>query len=82
MAMKPDRSKSNLQYMEEHGFASEVLNGLLSLDLATQCDGFVASVYSNWARLIDELRSTIRCKAHKTYMDVEFRLSHNLFYEW
>jgi len=36
-------------YMKEHGFANEMLDGLLNLDLAL-CDGFVSGVSSNWAR--------------------------------
>jgi hypothetical protein len=56
--------------MKEHGFAEEMLDGLLNLDLALTCDGFVSSLNSNWARLIDELRSTVRCKATAKYMDV------------
>jgi hypothetical protein len=45
-----DRKKNNLVYMREHGFAEEMLDGLLNLDLALQCDGFVSSINSNWAR--------------------------------
>lgn len=58
--------------MAENGISDEVLDGLLNLDLAMQCDGFVASFYSNWSRLIEELRSTLRCKASAVYVDVEF----------
>ena len=49
----------------------EVLNSLLHLDLALQCDGFVGTLSSNWCRLIDELRSTVRCKAHAPYLDAQ-----------
>jgi hypothetical protein len=49
----------------------EVLNSLLHLDLALQCDGFVGTLSSNWCRLIDELRSTVRCKAHAPYVDAQ-----------
>jgi len=45
-----DRKKSNVAYMKEHGFANEMLDGLLNLDLALQCDAFVGGVSSNWAR--------------------------------
>lgn len=44
------RKKNNIVYMKEHGFAEEMLDGLLNLDLALQCDGFVSSINSNWAR--------------------------------
>jgi hypothetical protein len=73
MPRKPNRGKSNLAYMAERGYSEEVLDGLLNLDLALRCDGFVASYYSNWARLIDELRSTVRCKADAAYVDVKYR---------
>jgi hypothetical protein len=33
-----------------YGLAADIIKCLLNLDLAMQCDGFVASVYSNWAR--------------------------------
>lgn len=49
----------------------DMLNSLLSLDLALQCDAFVGTLSSNWCRLIDELRSTVRCKAHVPYMDAQ-----------
>jgi hypothetical protein len=48
------------------------LNSLLALDLAARCDGYVASIYSNWARLIDELRSTVRCKGGAAYLDLHY----------
>lgn len=44
------RKKNNVVYMQEHGFAEEMLDGLLNLDLALHCDGFVSSINSNWAR--------------------------------
>ena len=48
-----------------------MLNSLLHLDLALQCDGFVGTLSSNWCRLMDELRSTVRCKAHAPYLDAQ-----------
>lgn len=48
-----------------------MLNSLLHLDLALQCDSFVGTLSSNWCRLIDELRSTVRCKAHVPYLDAQ-----------
>lgn len=50
--------------------SEEMLDCLVTLDLQLSCDGFVASFSSNWARLIQELRSTVRCKAHKVFLDV------------
>jgi hypothetical protein len=61
--------------MMEHGVAEEVLDCLLNLDLSLSCDGFVASFYSNWARLIEEMRATVRCKAQKVFTDVGFELN-------
>lgn len=72
---RPDRTRSTHDYMKEHGFHEEVLDGLLNLDLALQCDGFVSSFASNWARLIEELRSTVRCKANSAYIDVDPRFA-------
>ncbi len=43
----------------------------VNLDLALGCDGWVGTATSNWVRLIDELRSTVRCKAHKLYRDAQ-----------
>lgn len=70
MPRKPDRNTPNLVYMAQHGYAEEMLDSLLNLDLALQCDGFVGTFASNWGRLIDEMRSTVRCKAHKVFWDV------------
>lgn len=49
----------------------EMLNSLMNLDLALQCDGFVGTLSSNWCRLIEELRATVRCKAHVPYLDAQ-----------
>jgi hypothetical protein len=46
------RSISNAEYMRRHGYAEEMLNGLLNLDLALECSGFVSSIASNWARWV------------------------------
>lgn len=53
------------------GWNEEFLNSLLNLDLAMECDGWVGTIFSNWNRLIDELRSVVRCKAHKPFFDLE-----------
>jgi hypothetical protein len=49
----------------------EFLNSLVSLDLILSCDAFVGVMESNWVRLIDELRSTVRCKANRPFEDPE-----------
>ncbi|KAG2451532.1 hypothetical protein HYH02_004130 [Chlamydomonas schloesseri] len=49
-----------------------MLGTLLELDLALECSGFVGSIDSHWVRLIDEMRSVVRCSADAAYMDVEY----------
>jgi hypothetical protein len=82
MPRKPDRHKSNMQYMQEHGVAEEMLDGLLNLHLACECDGYVSSIFSNWARLIDEMRSTVRCKEECLYMDVHYQSAAGVDHNW
>ncbi|GFR52993.1 hypothetical protein Agub_g15683 [Astrephomene gubernaculifera] len=79
---KPDRSRPNLSYMAEIGYYNEMLNSLLNLDLALECTGFVGSIYSNWVRLIDELRSTLRCKADAVFTDVHDENPHQMGLNW
>jgi len=62
---------STLAHAAKIGPYEEMLNSLVSLDLALQCDGFVGTLSSNWCRLIDELRATVRCKAHAPYLDAQ-----------
>ena len=68
---KPNTHKSTPEYAREIGPATEMLNSLISLDLALQCEGWVGTLSSNWCRLIDELRSTVRCKADRLYVDAQ-----------
>ncbi len=77
VSCRPDRSISNKAYMQQNGVGDEMLDSLLNLDLSLSCDGFVASFLSNWARLIEELRATVRCKAHKALLDVDAKLMHD-----
>jgi hypothetical protein len=51
--------------------ADEVLNRMMNLDLALDCDAWVTTLSSNRGRLIEELRSTSRCKANGIYRDAE-----------
>jgi hypothetical protein len=69
--LKPDSSKATLEYVAERGGWEEMLNSLVALDLALQCDAWVGTLSSNWCRLIDELRATVRCAAHAPYLDAE-----------
>ena len=66
---KPDINKSTLSYVAEIGGYEEMLNSLVNLDLALECDAWIGTMSSNWCRLIDELRATVRCKAHGPYLD-------------
>ncbi|BDA47771.1 hypothetical protein COCOBI_11-0280 [Coccomyxa sp. Obi] len=68
---KPDVSRSTLSYVAEIGGYEEMLNSLVNLDLALECDAWIGTLSSNWCRLIDELRATVRCKAHGPYLDAE-----------
>lgn len=63
--------KSSPDYARETGAANEMLNSLINLDLHMQCEGWVGTLTSNWCRLIDELRSTVRCKADRLYVDAQ-----------
>jgi hypothetical protein len=65
-----DSAVNPMQFKNTIGWTEEFLNSLLNLELALECDAFVGIYTSNWNRLIDELRSTIRCKAHLPYVDV------------
>lgn len=68
---KPDRYVSNMQYAQKIGKATEILNSLVNLDLALDCDAWVGTLTSNWCRLIDEMRSTVRCKSDGVYWDAQ-----------
>lgn len=68
---KPDVNKSTLSYVAEIGGYEEMLNSLVNLDCALECDAWIGTLSSNWCRLIDELRATVRCKAHGPYLDAE-----------
>jgi hypothetical protein len=68
---KPEAAKNTLAYVAEIGGYEEMLNSLVNLDLALECDAFVGTLSSNWCRLIDELRATVRCKAHAPFLDAE-----------
>lgn len=57
-------------FASRFGWDEEFINSLLNLDMAMECDGFVGQLSSNWNRLIDELRSTVRCKFDRVFVDV------------
>lgn len=60
---------SPLEFARKIGPDEEMLNSLTNLDLALDCSAWVGTIKSNWNRLIEELRSTVRCKAHLPYID-------------
>ena len=66
-----DPELSPLNIAGRIGRANEMINSLVSLDLALQCDAFVMTLSSNWCRLIDELRATVRCKADRPFLDAQ-----------
>ena len=74
---KPLSQWGDLKSLDLGSSSEEMLDSLVTLDLALSCDGFVASFLSNWARLIQELRSTVRCKAHKVFLDVGTEMMHD-----
>lgn len=73
-----DRTVGPEDFAAKIGWDEEFLNSLLSLQLATECDGFVGAMYSNWNRLIDELRSTVRCKYDVVSMFVDVNQGFNV----
>ena len=56
---------------EHFGGSNEMLNGLLNLQLAVMCDGWVCTLTSNWCQLIDSLRSTVAEKSASLFVDIE-----------
>lgn len=64
--------RSNVKVVDAalaHGIDVEMADSMVSLKFALQADGFVGDLSSNWVRLIDELRSTVMCKAHLPFVD-------------
>jgi hypothetical protein len=61
---------------------AEYLRSLMNLDLSLQCDGFVGSFFSNWQRVIDEMRVTVRCKANAVYMDAHYKTPAEMDFNW
>lgn len=62
--------QSDAEFVQLVGYDAEFLNSLVSLQLALDCSAWVGMISSNWNRLVDELRSTIRCKFDRPYVDV------------
>ena len=66
---RPADKSSPLAFARQIGPDEEMLNSLVNLDLALDCSAWVGTIRSNWNRLIEELRSTVRCKADLVYID-------------
>ena len=68
-------------FAQSIGPDEEMLNSLVNLDFALECYAWVGTLRSNWNRLIEELRSTVRCKAQLPYVDAHqgWRVSD---YDW
>ncbi|KAL6758822.1 hypothetical protein V8C86DRAFT_2586059 [Haematococcus lacustris] len=64
-------SYSPMDHAQRIGPHVEFINALLSLELSFSGNGFVMAMTSNWGRLINEMRSTIQCKAHYPFVDPE-----------
>ncbi|KAJ9522737.1 hypothetical protein QJQ45_019861 [Haematococcus lacustris] len=74
MVANVSRYKANVSYSPlEHaariGPHVEFIDSLLSLELTMGGDAFVYSMVSNWGRLVNELRSTVSCKAGRPFFD-------------
>jgi len=70
-----DIPRSNLPLtglVQKFGGVNEMLNGLLNLQLAVECDFWVCTLSSNWCGLIDELRSISAGKASHPYVDIGY----------
>lgn len=63
---------SPMDFATEHDVRQVAASDFSSLLLTLQCSGWVGSLSSNWVRLIHELRSTVRCKAHLPFYDSRY----------
>ncbi len=66
---RPTGVVSPVEFACNIGPDEEMLNSLVNLDLALECSAWVGTINSNWNRLIEELQSTVRCKAQRPYVD-------------
>ncbi len=67
--LKSDSSIWSVEYAALIGPSRDMLGSLLNLQLALECGAWVGTLSSNWCRLIDQLRSTIGCKADLPFVD-------------
>ena len=59
--------------LAKFGGVEDMLNSLMNLQLAVECDAWICTLSSNWCRLIDALRSVVAGKADRPYVDIGFR---------
>lgn len=67
--LKPDKAVFSQEYALKIGPSKDMLGSLLNLQLALECSAWVGTLSSNWCRLIDQMRSTVGCKAHLPFVD-------------
>lgn len=67
--LKQDKEVGTIEYARRFGAVNDMTGSLLNLRLALECNAWVGTLSSNWCRLIDELRSTVGCKAHLPFAD-------------
>ena len=66
---KPDTKLWAHEYALKVGPSKDMLGSLLNLQLTLECGAWVGTLSSNWCRLIDQMRSTVACKAHLPFVD-------------
>lgn len=67
--LKSNSTLWSIDYAALIGPSRDMLGSLLNLQLAMECSAWVGTLSSNWCRLIDQMRSTVGCKAHLPYSD-------------
>ncbi|KAJ9530251.1 hypothetical protein QJQ45_023533 [Haematococcus lacustris] len=66
-----DIGYSPMDHARRIGPDVEFINALMSLEITMTGDAFVFAMVSNWGRLINEMRSTVQCKADSDFFDPE-----------
>ncbi|KAJ9529506.1 hypothetical protein QJQ45_013858 [Haematococcus lacustris] len=71
MRYNEDIGYSPMDHARRIGPDVEFINALMSLEITMTGDAFVFAMVSNWGRLINEMRSTVQCKADSDFFDPE-----------
>lgn len=66
----PTDHLSPMKHAQTVGRSREILNNLVNLELAGECDGFIGQIGSNWVVLINDFRSSFACKARRPFLRV------------